>query len=302
MKRSILVLGVLIIGGLQVRTGTSWIGQLLKHRRQQVFNQTLRMLRLHAIPFSSLLAKLFEILRQYDARFTFPVVGSIALENPELVRGISKSGHEVAVHGFQHVRYRYLSRMQQEEDIKKSVDAFRKLAIPTYGFRAPYNGYTEHSPELIEKYGFVWDAGIGYDRKYRRWTRPFRITIDDHQSNFTCIPLNRWSDDLMIDSYGFNSQQIGEILKRVVKWTSERQGIVMFDLHPIRIAQPKYIDSIKRVLEYGTELNGWFPSVSEAVEQWNKKKIWKHNAGFCCLFTGDIDTVAFTDYLKRFYQ
>jgi len=280
----------------------SLIGQLLKQRKQQIFTQTFRMLRLHATPFSNLLANLFEAMQQYDAKFTFPIVGSVALKNPELIRSISKSGHEVAVHGFQHVRYRSLSSVQQEEDIKKSLDAFRKLAIPTYGFRAPYNEYTEHLPRLIEKYGFVWDAGIGYNRKYRWRAKPFQITVDAHRSNFTCIPLNMWSDDLMIDTYGFDSQRIGETLKRVVKRTSEKQGIIMFDLHPIRIAQPKYIDSVKQALEYGTKLNGWFPSVSEAVEQWNKKKTWKHNASFCCLFTGDIDTVSFDDYLRRVYQ
>jgi len=103
----------------------------------------------------------------------------------------------------------------------------------------------------------------------------------------------------MIDQYGFNSHQIGETLKRVIKRICEKHGVVMFDLHPIRIGQSQYIDGLKQALAYGAGLNGWFPTVTEAVEAWRRNKKWKHNADFCCLFTGDIDNFIFLDYLKR---
>jgi len=250
-------------------------------------------------PFSTLLRNIFDVMEQYEAKFTFPIVASVALKDQKCVRDILGSGHEIAVHGYKHIRYRYLSKQQQENDIKKSIKAFRELGIPGRGFRAPYNSYTEDTPRLIEKYGFLWDAGIGYNRKYREHTSFFRVSVNNHMSNFTCIPLNIWSDDKMIDSCGFNSHQIEKTLKRVIKLTSEKHGVVMFDLHPIRIGQHQYIDGLKQALAYGTKLNGWFPTVTEAVEKWRRNKEWKHNADFCCLFTGDIDNFTFIDYLQR---
>jgi len=92
-----------------------------------------------------------------------------------------------------------------------------------------------------------------------------------------------------------------KILKAVIKQTANEHGIVMFDLHPIRIGQPKYVEVLKQILEYGTELNGWFPTVTEAVEEWLKHKEWKDDASFCCLLTGDIDNFAFSDYLRRIF-
>jgi peptidoglycan/xylan/chitin deacetylase (PgdA/CDA1 family) len=276
-----------------------WISQLLQKRRQRAPIQAFRMLRFHSTPFSSLLANIFDVMDRYDAKYTYPIVGSIALKNPELVHSIVRSGHEVAVHGFKHVRYRNLLQTQQEYDMHKAVEVFKKLGISAKGFRAPYNGYTQHTHRLIEKYGFSWDAGIGYGSEYNELAKPFKVDVDNHHSSFTCLPLSHWSDDLMIDTYGFNCHQIGEILKRQIKRTSERQGVVMFDLHPIRIGQRRYVDALRQALEFGTALNGRFPSVSEAVEQWNRRKTWNHNAGFCCLFTGDIDTITFTDYLRR---
>ena len=257
------------------------------------------MLRFHRTPFDVLLKNIFEAMEPYQAKFTFPIVASVALKNPELTRGILKSGHEVAVHGFKHIRYTYLTEHQQESDIKKAVVAFKEVGIPVYGFRAPYQAYTDCTPKLVEKYGFLWDGGIGFDLKYTRRTSFFRVSVNGHMSSFTCVPLSRWSDDKMIEGYGFQSRQIGEALKRVIKRVSERHGVVMFELHPIRIGQPQYIDGLRQALAYGTELDGWFPTVTEAVKYWRKHGNWKHDAAFCCLMTGDIDNFVFLDYLQR---
>lgn len=280
----------------------SWITQVIKRRRHLALVQALRMLRLHTTRFDGLLTNIFDALKEYDAKFTFPIVGSVALKNPDLIRFILSTGHEVAVHGYRHVRYASFSAEQQETDVRMAVDAFKRLAVPARGFRAPYNGYTEDTPAIIEKLGFLWDIGIGYNPKYRSLTTPFNIGVGDHQSKFTCIPLNEWSDDLMIDTYGYNDRQMSKTLKHVIKEASMKQAMVMFDLHPIRVGQSSYVNALKQAVEYGTMLNGWFPSVSEAVEWWNRKRSWKHDAVFCCLLTGDIDTVTFIDYIKRISQ
>ena len=290
---------VFITQGIQVPVNLSWLKHLKKRRGRRILIQALRMLRFHKTSFSTLLKNIFEVMEQYQAKFTFPIVASIALKNPELTREILRSGHEVAVHGYKHVKYTYLTERQQEGDIKMALAAFKEIGIPVYGFRAPYNTYTEYTPKLVEKYGFLWDGGIGYNPKYRESAYPFKVSVNDHMSSFTCIPLSEWSDDKMIDVYGFQSHQIGEALKRAIKRANERHGVVMFDLHPIRIGQPRYIDGLKQALAYGTELDGWFPTVTEAVKYWRKHGNWKHDASFCCLMTGDIDNFVFLDYLQR---
>ncbi len=257
------------------------------------------MLRFHGTSFSTLLENIFEVTEQYQAKFTFPIVASVALKHPELTHEILRYGHEIAVHGYKHVKYTYLTEHQQDNDIKMALASFKKMGIPVYGFRAPYNTYTEYTPKLLEKYGFLWDGGIGFNPKYKECTCPFTIPVNDHTSSFTCIHLSEWSDDRMIEKYGFQSHQIAEALKRDIKRANERHGIVMFDLHPIRIGQPQYIDGLRQALIYGTELNGWFPTVTKAVKHWRKHGNWKHGAAFCCLITGDIDNFAFLDYLQR---
>jgi len=259
------------------------------------------MFKLHVISFPYLLQNIFKVMEAHQAKFTFPIVASVAAKKPELTREILNRGHEVAVHGFKHLNYSFLTERQQESDIAEALGTFKTMDIPVRGFRAPYNTYAEATPKLVEKHGFLWDIGLGYNPKYREGTCPFKIKIGNHDSSFVCIPLNSLSDDLMIDIKGFSSRQMAEALKRIIRQTSENGGVVMFDLHPIRIGQPKYVDALRQVVMYGTELNGWFPTVTEAVNYWNKHGSWKHDASFCCLLTGDIDNFSFFDYLQRLF-
>jgi peptidoglycan/xylan/chitin deacetylase (PgdA/CDA1 family) len=284
-----------------VKFSISWLKYLTDFRGEKVLKQALRMFQLHAVPFSTLLENMFNVLETYQAKFTFPVVASVAAKKPELTRCILGRGHEVAVHGFKHVNYSYITEMQQDHDIGYAVDAFNALGIPVFGFRAPYNVYTEGTPKLVEKHGFRWDIGIGYNPKYRTGSSLFKVQIDDHKSSFVCIPLNRWSDDYMTDIRGFSVNQMKETLKQVIRGASERGGVIMFDLHPIRIGQPKYVNVLNTIVKYGTELNGWFPTVTEAVNYWSKHGKWKHDAPLCCLLTGDIDNFSFFDYLQRLF-
>jgi len=279
----------------------TWLKYLLKEKRPVFIRNLIRMAVFHRTPFRVLLENILEITENFNAGFTFPIVASVALQRPELIRLINDFHQEIASHGFKHVKYPYFSSEEQRRDIEKSLWAFKKLGVSIRGFRAPYNAYDKQTPKILEKFNLLWDGGIGYAPQYREKKNFFRIWLEDHESNFVCIPLNTWSDDAMIDRYGLENHQMVKILKAIIKQVAEDHGIVMFDLHPIRIGQRKYVGVLEQILEYGAELNGWFPTVTEAVEQWLKHKEWKDDASFCCLLTGDIDNFAFSDYLRRIF-
>ena len=93
---------------------------------------------------------------------------------------------------------------------------------------------------------------------------------------------------------------MGKIFCKILDHTRAKGGVVMFDLHPIRIGQKRYIKSLETLVKHGNDIGGWFPTVSEAVEYWNKNKKWKEDRKFCVLLTGDIDNFVFLrDYLSR---
>jgi peptidoglycan/xylan/chitin deacetylase (PgdA/CDA1 family) len=258
------------------------------------------MYRFHQTPFEEIINNILETTEKYGASFTFPTVASVAGQKPELLKQILNHHGEIAIHGFQHVKYPLISYERQDEDLRRAIKTFKNLGIPFHGFRAPYNAYGQTTASLIEKHGFLWDGGLGYSKENRTKTKLFRISQDGREMNFLCFPLDELSDDLMIDERNYSNEEMKTALRRRIDDARKVKGLVAFDLHPIRIGQPQFVPVLEDLVSYGTSIGGWFPTVSEAVELNLQRSDWNGHE-FCCLLTGDIDNFFFRDYLKRLY-
>ena len=280
-------------------SGIRYISQLQRRWGARAPRQMYRMWKLHRTSFDDILENIFSALEPTGCKFAFPTVASVARMKPELVRGIEKEGHEVASHGFNHVRYPSLTETAREHDLALSLQTFQRLGVKISGFRAPYDRYTDDMPQLISKYGLLWDGGFGYREEHREKSHFFRLQAKGRLLPTTFIPLNILSDDLMIDGRGWKPREVTVALKAEVRKTADSGGVLMFDLHPIRMGQKEYAPCMGELAEYTQELGGWMPSPREAVTYWNRHSRWKSDHGFCLLLTGDIDNWVFSDYLRR---
>ncbi|MHA1983954.1 MAG: polysaccharide deacetylase family protein [Candidatus Hodarchaeales archaeon] len=281
-------------------TASAWFKHLKMRGGVKIISQAAYMWYLHRTPFDELIDNILEILDEYQSFFTFPTVAYTAEQDVKLLRTIIKAKHEIASHGYKHIRYQFLPKKTQEQDLKKSLETFKRLGISIQGFRAPYNMYNEDTPSLIEKSQLLWDGGIGFRPEYRKGNKFFKIDLNGSMSSFTCIPLSIYTDDVLIDRHRSDVDKMGKVFRKVIDHVKSTGGVVMFDLHPIRIGQKKYLKSLEALVSYGNSLGGWYPTVSEAVQYWNKNKTWKHDANFCVLLTGDIDNFVFLrDYISR---
>ncbi len=257
------------------------------------------MLKLHRTPFKTILHNIFTALEEVDGRFAFPTIAAIARMKPELVREVVNAGHEVASHGYNHVRYPTLNAEGRERDLRLSLQVFKSLGVPISGFRAPYDNYTDDMPLILDRTHLLWDGGFGYRPEHREKTHFFHTNINGQQSRVTYIPLNIQSDDLMIDRLGMGPDAVSKTLKREVAKAASTNGVIMFDLHPIRMGQSEFVGCLKEVTEHAQGLGAWCITPSEAVKYWNTHGRWKGDSTFCLLLTGDIDNWVFSDYLRR---
>lgn len=108
--------------------------------------------------------KLLDVLSKNNAKATFFVLGSLAKDKPNWVKEISKSGHEIASHGYSHKSLNLLSKEAFEEEIittnKILEDIIGKKII---GFRAPFfslNEKTSWAIEVLESNKFKYDSSI----------------------------------------------------------------------------------------------------------------------------------------------
>ena len=143
-------------------SGSRYVGQLGKRWGLKAPGQLLRMLKFHRTPFKTILHNIFSALEEVNGRFAFPTIAAVAKMKPELVKMIASEGHEVASHGYNHIRYPTLTTEERERDLRLSLQVFTKLGIEINGFRAPYDNYTDDMPLLLEQTNLSWDGGFGY--------------------------------------------------------------------------------------------------------------------------------------------
>jgi polysaccharide deacetylase family protein (PEP-CTERM system associated) len=99
-----------------------------------------------------------------SANATFFTLGWIAERHPAMVRRIAAAGHELASHGYDHVRADRLSAAQFREDVRRSKrliediggQAVRGYRAPTFSI-GPGNMWTY---EILESEGFAYSSSL----------------------------------------------------------------------------------------------------------------------------------------------
>jgi polysaccharide deacetylase family protein (PEP-CTERM system associated) len=126
-------------------------------------------------PGSDLYAQLdflLEVLAEHGSKATFFALGIVAKKYPNLIRLVSKQGHEIASHGYAHLLVHGLSQAQFAEDTRKSKVLLEDIVgLPVEGYRAPEFSICSGSLwalTVLAELGFKYDSSIFpiYHRRY----------------------------------------------------------------------------------------------------------------------------------------
>jgi len=116
------------------------------------------------VELDRLLPELLGLLAEAGCRATFFVLGEVAERLPRRVREIAAAGHEVASHGFHHLRACERPAAEFALDIRRSKTLLEDLlGEPVRGFRAPeWSLRTLRSPllPLVAAAGFEYDSSL----------------------------------------------------------------------------------------------------------------------------------------------
>ena len=82
--------------------------------------------------------KVMQVFADHGVKGTFFILGWVAQRYPELIKRIAEQGHEVASHGWDHVRIINMTPEQFREDVIKTKEILEELSgTKVYGYRAP---------------------------------------------------------------------------------------------------------------------------------------------------------------------
>lgn len=106
---------------------------------------------------------------------TFFVLGTVARDDPALIRAIHERGHEVASHGWDHRRVVSMTPDKFRLDLRQSRDALEQAAgSAVLGYRAPtfsIVGRTAWALDVLAEEGFLYDSSI-YPVRHDRYGIP----------------------------------------------------------------------------------------------------------------------------------
>lgn len=145
------------------------------------------------------LAETLRLLDECAVSATFFVVGEAAERHPEILQHISRSGHEIAFHGYYHMPL----WESDTETFRSEIDRFNSLTNEKcLGFRAPsfsLSNKTKWALKVLEDESFLYDSSIFPSRTplYGVWDAPMKpykpsfedIAREDNDTRLWEFPL-----------------------------------------------------------------------------------------------------------------
>jgi polysaccharide deacetylase family protein (PEP-CTERM system associated) len=115
-----------------------------------------------------------DILRTYNVKATFFILGWIAERRPDLVIHIANQGHEIASHGYKHELLHTMDENSIEADIRRSLEILQPLSRnKVIGYRAPSFSITKAAANVLKRMNFEYDASLNdfqFNRRYGKLT------------------------------------------------------------------------------------------------------------------------------------
>lgn len=123
--------------------------------KQAVFSKGTREQKVVALSFDDgphpkYTIEILDILKEYDIKATFFVLGIHAEKYPEIIKRQVEEGHEIGNHSYSHIDMRRATKKQILEEFKKTQEIIYSVAnIRPKVFRPPYGNYNKEVIEIV---------------------------------------------------------------------------------------------------------------------------------------------------------
>jgi polysaccharide deacetylase family protein (PEP-CTERM system associated) len=161
---------------------------------------------------------------------------------PARAREVEARGHEIGVHGYNHLLLTEITPEEFDEDLAKALEAIAKTGIKTQpvGFRAPSFSMVKSTKDwalpILEKYGFRYDSSVfpvGFHPDYGIADAPLSpYKITDKLYEFPMSVLEMFGRRFPFCGGGYFRLFPYSYTRFCMKKVNEQGRAVVFYLHP----------------------------------------------------------------------
>ena len=222
--------------------------------------------------------RVLKLFDRMNIKGTWFIPGHTVESFPDHIRMIADAGHEIGAHGYSHEPPNGLTREQEEDVLRKSVEVIEAhTGKRPRGYSAPWWEPSGHTFDLAVKHGFVYGhtqayhdflpfyartgeswTTIDHSRKAEEWMKPL---VHGKDIDFVEIPTNWYIDDLpplmfikkAPNSGGwFNPRDIEELWRDQFDWVYREMDYAVFPLtiHPDVAGRPQFLLVLERLIAH----------------------------------------------------
>lgn len=221
--------------------------------------------------------RVLALLKKYSIKGTFFIPGIIVDEYPESVKSIKEEGHEIALHGYNHIAPTTLSDEEQKKEIYRALKTMEdNLSVKPVGYRSPGSGIGKGTLEALLDIGAIYDSSMMGD------DIPYIYKIDS-KGELVEIPW-KWSvDDWVFYAFNYYPPLTYKLAPPVKPgtvteiWKDEfdvlyEEGLFFTSIgHPQQIGQASRIKALEEFIKYvKLRKDVWITTYSEVA------RLFKH--------------------------
>jgi peptidoglycan/xylan/chitin deacetylase (PgdA/CDA1 family) len=211
--------------------------------------------------------RILAFLRELGIKGTFFVPGYTAEKHGEVIEDIIMDGHEIAHHGYLHLRSDKVSADDQRREIERGLEALETAGVPRpQGYRSTSWEITPETFALLVEYGFGYDSSfMGDDRPYvEEWDGQRLLELPVHWS------LDDWPRWGWAIDGGGNMTPPAELydswLAEYVSARAERR-LVTYTAHPEIVGRAhRFVQLESLVRRIADDEGVWFARMGEVAD------------------------------------
>jgi len=217
--------------------------------------------------------RILRILDEEKVKATFMTCAGIAERYPEAVKAVVANGHEIAGHGYHHEVARKLTREQEHEVMRKTVDMIRgRTTHRPVGWRSCTQ--SPNSLELLMEHGFLWNSNsFSHDLPFL-WESNGRVLVE--------LPRQPFGDGR---TYQHRNNDAGNPHDTLLIWKSmfddfhdeskHAPTYCPFQFHHYISGRPGRSTTLRAIIRHMKSAGGvWFATGSEAA-RWCLDEVFK---------------------------